>query len=294
MTGQNTAAAPRVSVIIVFRNEEHLLTEAVESVWAQTFADYEIILADDGSADGSPALAQKLLAHAPDRMRYLHHPGRAWRGISATRNLGLAAARGEFVAFLDADDVWLPRKLAEQVAIMDAEPALGMVYGRSLIWYSWQPGPAATDFQYDMGLPTDQIILPFEPLRIMIDNRSQTPTPSNAMMRLAALSALGGAEPSFRTMFEDVVFFGKMLAAHPVHVSSQTWIKYRQHADSVCASIDPLAETLARVKFLRWLKRYLSQAKVDDPAVSATLRHELRAARRQQLRLWVKRLVRRG
>src|SRR6188768_2785618 len=128
---------PRVSAIIIFLNEECFLEEAIDSVMAQTFNDWELLLVDDGSIDASPDIARMFVRRNPRQVQYLTHPGRANRGMSASRNLGLGVASGEFIGFLDADDVWLPDKLEEQVAIMEHETTAAMVYGRTLIWRSW-------------------------------------------------------------------------------------------------------------------------------------------------------------
>ena len=109
-------APPRVSVIIIVYNGETYLAEAIDSVLAQTWPDYELLVVDDGSHDGSRELTQSYVDAHPERVRLLRHPGGVNRGMSATRNLGLTHAKGELVAFLDADDIWAPGKLAEQVA----------------------------------------------------------------------------------------------------------------------------------------------------------------------------------
>src|SRR5262245_11303167 len=108
-----------VSAIIIFLNEERFLAEAVESVFAQDFRDWELLLVDDGSTDGSAGLATGFARNHPDRVRYLRHADRGNHGMSASRNLGLSHARGQFVGFLDADDVWVPNKLSEQVAVFE-------------------------------------------------------------------------------------------------------------------------------------------------------------------------------
>ena len=105
-----------MSAIIIFLDAERWLAEAIESVRAQTSDDWELLLVDDGSRDASSAVAQAAAAHDRDRVRYFQHPGHRNRGMSATRNLGLHHARGQAVAFCDADDVWLPDKLARQHA----------------------------------------------------------------------------------------------------------------------------------------------------------------------------------
>ena len=80
------------------------------------------MLVDDGSNDASTAIAKDYEVQHPEKIRYLEHPGHINKGMSAARNLGLKQARGEYVAFLDADDVWTASKLADQIAILDSTP----------------------------------------------------------------------------------------------------------------------------------------------------------------------------
>src|SRR5689334_8717967 len=110
---------PLVSAVIIFFNGENFLKESIESVRAQTYPNWELLLADDGSTDGSPALARRYAEAEPSRIKYLEHPGHENRGKNAARNLGVRHARGKYIAPLDHDDVWLPNKLEEQVAILE-------------------------------------------------------------------------------------------------------------------------------------------------------------------------------
>src|SRR5512139_3834983 len=103
------AISPLVSVVIPTYNRAWCLRQAVDSVLAQEFGDFELIVVDDGSTD---ATADLLAAYA-DRIRVLRQ---ANHGVSAARNAGIAAARGGLFAFLDSDDIWLSRKLSTQVA----------------------------------------------------------------------------------------------------------------------------------------------------------------------------------
>jgi glycosyltransferase involved in cell wall biosynthesis len=127
---------PLVSGIIIFLNAERFIQEAIESVFAQAYAAWELLLVDDGSTDGSTAIARRYAAQHPGRVRYLEHPGHRNHGISASRNLGIRNAKGAYIALLDADDVWLPYKLERQVAILDSQPEASMVYGSTQYWYS--------------------------------------------------------------------------------------------------------------------------------------------------------------
>ena len=109
---------PLVSVIIPAYNREQTIGRAIRSVLNQTFQDFEIIVVDDGSTDGAKAVVD---GFGDPRIRYLHHERN--RGAAAARNTGIRAARGEYLAFLDSDDEWLPEKTKLQIALLE-DPAL--------------------------------------------------------------------------------------------------------------------------------------------------------------------------
>lgn len=120
---------PKVSVVIPTYNYAHFLREAIESVLAQTFRDFEVIVVDDGSTDNTP----EVVAQFGDRVQYIRQ---ANQGPNAARNTGVLAARGEFIALLDADDLWLPDKLSRQVALADTRPEAGLIYSGMLLFDS--------------------------------------------------------------------------------------------------------------------------------------------------------------
>ena len=111
--------SPMISCIVPVFNGERYISEALDSILAQTYRPLEILVVDDGSADGTGVV----FAGYGAPVRYLPQPN---AGQAAARNLGLSAARGEFVAFLDADDLWHPEKLARQMARFEARPDLDM------------------------------------------------------------------------------------------------------------------------------------------------------------------------
>ncbi len=108
---------PAISVIIPMWNAAAVIAEAVASARAQTRSDLEILVVDDRSTDESCAIVAKLAAADP-RVRMLHNTGA--KGPGPARNVGLSAARGRYIAFLDADDLWHPQKLSRQIAFMAA------------------------------------------------------------------------------------------------------------------------------------------------------------------------------
>src|ERR1043166_2029312 len=125
---------PRVSVIMPFLNTERFIQEAIQSVCAQSFDSWELLLVDDGSTDGSTEIALRYAERYPKKVCYVEHRGHQNRGASASRNLGIYYATGEYIALLDADDVRLPQKLERQVPILDSYPEAGMLYGGTQYW----------------------------------------------------------------------------------------------------------------------------------------------------------------
>lgn len=119
---------PRVSVIIPTYNRSELLVKAVSSVLDQSFGDFELLVIDDCSTDDTRA---KIEGIGNSRVAYFRNPEN--KGVSGSRNFGIERSRGEFIAFLDDDDEWLPEKLEKQVGILDNSPSnLGLVYTGSL------------------------------------------------------------------------------------------------------------------------------------------------------------------
>jgi hypothetical protein len=122
-------AAPVVSVIMPAYNVSQFIGEALESVFAQTFKDFEVIVINDGSPD--TAELERVLAPHRERIRYIEQEN---RGVSAARNTGIRAARGTFVAHLDPDDLWEPDYLAAQLAELERDPSIDVLYPDALIF----------------------------------------------------------------------------------------------------------------------------------------------------------------
>jgi glycosyltransferase involved in cell wall biosynthesis len=274
---------PLVSAIIIFFNGEKYLEEAIASIFAQTYPNWELLLVDDGSTDASTSIAKRYAAQYPGKVRYLEHCEHQNRGMSASRNLGIAHARGEFIGFLDADDVWLPQKLADQVALLHAYPEAGMVYGRTLIWHSWNGNlrDQQQDHFLDLGVSPDQLVRPPLLLCVLLQNKAQTPTTCNALLRRAVFQQVGGFEESFRGMYEDQVLFAKIHLQVPVYVSGACWAKYRQHPESCSLTTTHSQDYCStRLPFLEWLTFYLTQQGIDRRTpVWKTLQKELRLCR---------------
>ena len=271
---------PLVSVIIIFFNAEQFLAQAVKSVLNQTYAHWELLLVDDGSRDGSRAIADRYAASYPEKVRVLAHAGNQNRGKGATRNLGIRHATGKYLAFLDADDLWLKNKLEEQAAILEKYPRVGMLYGETLYWYSWtgDPQDRGQDFIPALRVPLDTPIEPPCLLPLYLRGKAAVPCTCSIVLKRSIVERVGGFEETFTgiaNIYEDQAFYAKIVLHSAVVVIARCWDLYRQHPQASTAfSRQTGQEVSAREFFLRWLEQYLSQNGVDDPAVWQALRRE--------------------
>jgi glycosyltransferase involved in cell wall biosynthesis len=274
-------SSPLVTVIMIFLDAGKFIEEAIASVIGQTHTEWELLLVDDGSTDASSAIARRWADARPGRIRYLDHPAHQNHGMSASRNRGLQEARGEFVTFLDADDLWVPRKLEEQLAVLRLHSRAAMIYGRTEIWFSWtgEETDRGRDHTLDLGVPPDTLVEPPDILLLLLENKVQNPTTCSVLLRRGVFDEVGGFQDDFRGMFEDQAFFAKVCLKFPVYVSGRVWARYRQHPESCCAVAEAAGTApAARLTLLRWIRRYFANQRVRDPRLLTALDNELRSA----------------
>jgi hypothetical protein len=204
--------------------------------------------------------------------------------MSSSRNLGIHEARGEFIAFLDSDDVWLPNKLNEQLALFAQHPDAGMVCGPSMYWYSWSGDPhdRTRDHVNHLGNLRDTLVMPPTLLPLALKGEVTTPSPSNILLRRTVALEVGGFEAQFRgiyQMYEDQAFLAKVQLVSRVFMASTCWDKYRKHPGSLVAQVKRQDKTAdARRYFLTWLAEYLRGRAIRIPEVHVALQKELRAS----------------
>jgi glycosyltransferase involved in cell wall biosynthesis len=299
---------PLVSVIIIFFNakRENFFEEAIDSIFVQTYDNWELLLADDGSTDESTAIALQYTHKYPEKVRYVEHEGHQNRGMSATRNLGIRHAKGEYIAFLDADDVWLPRKLEQQIPLLQAYPDAAMLYGRTQYWFSWSkdlhlglktPSPNNTpnDYLTLTSLQFDTLIQPPTQLLTVLNNKDIYPCTCSVLIRRHIFDKIGGFEEDFQNANEDMVFHSKLFLRFPVFVSSQCWDRYRRHSDSywgraLSEGKGNEAAYIGRLKYLTWLEGYLFQEGIKNPQVWKALKQALLSFRHPRMYYLIDRL----
>jgi glycosyltransferase involved in cell wall biosynthesis len=273
-----TAALPLVSVIVPVYRAERFLEDTIQSVLSQTYDAWELLLVDDAGGDASASIAAAHAARDPERITLLAHPNGENRGASASRNLAIGRARGTYIALLDADDVWQPTKLEEQVQLMESHPDVGMLYGNSVYWYGWTgvAADALRDRVPDLGVGRDTVFDPPALLTACLRGTVAVPCPCSVMLRRDAVQRAGGFENGFvgpNASSEDLAFFAKVMLSAKVLVSSNIWDRYRRHPDSVYerAKAEGIAVP-ARLFYFHWLDDYLARNRITDADLSAALR----------------------
>jgi glycosyltransferase involved in cell wall biosynthesis len=180
----------KVSVIIPVYNGAATIGRALASVFAQTFVDYEVVVVNDGSTDDTASV----LAGYGDRIRVVTQ---ANRGLPAARNSGIRASSGEYVAFIDDDDEWLPQMLEQCAAVLDQDPDCGLVYaGAVKVDLAGRQMPDQSSENEDIESPTMEQMLA----------RPWVVVPSRVMVRRAILDRCGGFDERCAVACEDVLF----------------------------------------------------------------------------------------
>lgn len=273
---------PLVSVIIIFLNAADFLEEAVESVFAQKYEDWELFLVDDGSTDKSSKIARQYSLKYPEKIIYLEHPDHQNKGKGASRNLGIKQAQGEFIAFLDADDVWLPNKLEEQVEIISSYPEAGMLYGNTLYWFSWTGNPedVSKDFIPRLGVDIATPIKPPSLIPLYLRGKAAVPCTCSIIVRRKIAEEVNGFDETCQgisNFYEDQAFYAKICLVSPTVVVDACWDKYRQRSSSGSEGVERIIdnEFVARESFLNWLDNYITQLGKDEKEIRLAIRKEL-------------------
>lgn len=205
--------APRVSVIVAAFNAESTLEETLASVATQTYRDFELIAVDDGSSDATPLL----LDACAQRWPWLRLQRQENRGVAAARTRGMELARGEWIAFLDADDLWLPHKLAAQIALVDRDPELSLVYCD--VRYFSRHGEARQSMFEQRAHATGDVLR-----KLFMNNFILT---SAALVKKSALLEAGGFNPVHRVN-EDVDLWLRIAEHHKFGCVEEVLVKYRR------------------------------------------------------------------
>lgn len=221
----------RVSVIIPAFNAESFLERAVRSVWSQTLAAerIELLVIDDGSRDKTRSLCEELAHMSPVRMRILQHAGSCNRGVSATRQLGCRESTGEYIALLDADDVYLPDRLRRSVdALEESAETVAICSLGSNVDMAGNPvrGHNGTFIAGDWLALDDGLAPPFTFAQLW---KADPIANSSLTVRRTALQAIGGYPRLMAHQAEDWLLVLKLSILSPIPCIEEQLIHYTHH-----------------------------------------------------------------
>jgi len=236
---------PAFSVVIPAHNRERFLGATLKSVLDQTYPAAEIVVVDDGSSDGTAQFVGRFTNTATIKYYRQHN-----QGPSVARNKGVELTKGDWIAFLDADDIWRPEKLAVQAEYARRHPEV------DLFW-------CEVEYIDDRGQPREPFVWN-DRLAPLMFNRTMCPVPSTVVMRRAAFLAAGGFNPNMRC-YEDGEFFMRIAARYKIFFIDKVLVKYRCHPAQLHRNV--------RCRATSWPHMYhlLADLWRDDPIKRAIL-----------------------
>jgi glycosyltransferase involved in cell wall biosynthesis len=229
---------PKVSVVIPVYNSSAYIAEAIESVLGQTYTHFEIIVVDDGSTDKT----QEILDRYRAKVKCFYQEN---RGVSAARNVGVRNAKGELIAFLDADDVWLPGKLEKQVRFLTQHAEVPFIFGDTDLFNDSGTVISALLRQKKMAsqLPEKEFVVK-NPFELLLDENF-IPT-STGLVRRSVLMEAGGFDESLRSV-EDRDLWLRIAIKHPMGCIPEVLSRKRLHAENISSDQLKANQSLLRV-----------------------------------------------
>ncbi len=216
---------PRVSVVVAAYNAARYVGATIRSVLAQTFQDFDVVVVDDGSTDGT---AEVVAAISDPRIRLLRQ---ANAGPAAARNCGIFQSTGAYVAIVDADDQWTPTKLAEQVALLEAQPRVGACFTHLEVIDPDDRSLAGTLEEAWFNVPPPESAVALAELLATRNRLAQ----SSALLRRAAVESVGGYDVDFVAV-EDFDLWLRLLHTWDVAVIPKPLTRYRVHPTSLTSA----------------------------------------------------------
>ena len=265
-----------VSVIIPFYNAGKWLEQAIEGVLQQTYTNWEIILVDDGSLTEDTEIAKSYASKYPESIFYVQHEDHKNLGLTVSRNVGIRHSKGDIIAFLDADDFWLPQKLQHQLEIFNRFPIVSVICEASIFWYSWKDEDASDEL-IEIGVPQGiydppQLMKQLYPLGI-----GQPPCPSGIVIKRDAFERSGGFEERFSgiyQLYEDQAFLSKVYSKETIFISAIANNFYRKRPDSMAAAAnDEQLYNKVRLFYATFLEDYF----FNKPRVSKDVQQLIEA-----------------
>jgi glycosyltransferase involved in cell wall biosynthesis len=208
----------KVSIIVLTYNRAHLVTETIDSILAQTVKDFELIVVDNESTDNTEEVIK---SYTDRRIRYFRHQNNGL--VAVNRNYGISKANGEYIAFCDDDDLWMPEKLERQVNLLDLNKELGLVYSDCYIM------DENGNLERDTLLSSSRLLRGNVFDKLFQGNFIPMLT---VMFRREVLSKVGGFDPKYR-IAQDYDLWLRIAEHYPIDFIEKPLAKYRIHGGNV-------------------------------------------------------------
>ena len=241
-----------VSIVVAAYNAEKTIAETVQSLIDQTYPDKEIIITNDGSEDNTPQILDDFAARFPGLVQAIHQTN---QGQSIARNAALARAKGDFIAFMDADDIWAPNKIERQVEFLTRNPEYGLVYteGRYI--------DAAGNKMERFDCSTDFTGNCFETLYV-----KNNIVGTSVMTRRAILDEVGTFVPELRAC-ENWELWTRISHKYPITFIDEELSFYRRHGSNMTSNIDKMREN--RLKAVEHNHRQYRDTVPNEPKLTS-------------------------
>jgi glycosyltransferase involved in cell wall biosynthesis len=244
---------PRVTVLTTVYNGARYLDEAIDSILAEEFSDFEYVIVDDGSTDETAAVLARAASHDP---RIIVLRNETNRGIAASANRGLAVARGEYIARLDSDDISMPGRFGREVAVLDARPEVALV-----------------SMNYE-SISADGVVLarshrdhPSVVVEYLLNFSNALGGHSQVMIRRSAVEAVGGYDETCAASL-DSDLWTRIVRQGRIVVLPEIGMRYRVHEESVTARAGDTQVKVGKRVLQRTLSSYLGRPLTDHEVLT--------------------------
>jgi len=213
---------PLISIVIPLYNQDKYIGETLSSVLNQSYREIEVVVIDDGSTDNSAKVVQ---GYRDQRLRYFYQANSGLPAIA--RNRGIKEAKGEWIAFVDHDDAWVPDKLGKQVNVMYKHPEVDLICAKEIVWDGIKLGHSIPPYKYN---PKSLNIF----LDMIVSNRVMTCT---VLVKKAVLNLMGGfRENPDLLAVEDYDLWLRISKKHQIWFMDEVFSKYRIHSHNATGS----------------------------------------------------------
>jgi len=253
---------PKISIITTLFNGAKLFSETAESVIAQEYKDWEWILFDDGSSDGTQDIAKAIAAEHKEKIFYFEHQDNRNFGTAFTRNRAIERSCGEVISFIDQDDIWYSNRLSYHLDIFDCLKDCAMIWSPALYWYKERSFKQPVG-ERGKGLKSG-IYEPRQLVENFLRDLRCTPLPSASMVRRKQFDDVKGFEESVKGS-EDIVLWIKLASKFRICYDDEIIVKYRKHFDSTlrqAAQSGKMNEW--NLVFYRWVIEFLNKNNFDN------------------------------